>query len=387
MQNISARSNILFVTHPHHRFTQSFDWLYETLGETPKILYGNTDTISQWLPSLKKNQFKLIIIFQLEHLALYCSYFSPVLVFPMYDHTRLTPDTYLRLLKDVEWVSFSRTLHHRLSGLGLSSMYLQYACDSKLYPKATWKSGPKAYFWERVPDEFDQNAVKEILTNMGIRSLTVREVRDKGFSCNHKKLKVKKSLTWGDRRDYLKSLAKKNIFIAPRRFEGLGMTIIEAMAMGMCVIAEDAPTANEYILSGYNGILYRGGNEMIYPPKVMSGKQLAEMGLNARATITRIHEQWTHDSVKIGALVRKLLVSPCKKEKPPSRLLDATVSFHENQDAFWKTCETLSTESMIWRSKVIQTRCHSRQNLLGRCKWLLSNPRACLLDVLGKNKL
>ena len=45
------------------------------------------------------------------------------------------------------------------------------------------------------------------------------------------------------------------------------MAFLEAMAMGMCVVAENQPTANEYILSGQNGILYGGDQEKIYQPR------------------------------------------------------------------------------------------------------------------------
>ena len=384
MQNIKNRQNILFVTHPHHRYTQSFDWLYKAIEEVPDILYGDHPTLSQWLPLLEKDPYKLVIVFQLDHLALYCSYFSPVLVFPMFDHSRLTPDSYLRRLKSVEWVSFSRGLHHRLSGLGLSSRYIQYACDPKPYPQVGWNSGPRAYFWERVPDEFDRNAASKILASLGIDSLIVRELGDKGFSRTPQSHAGKKPEIWTDRSQYLQTIAKENIFVAPRRFEGLGMTMIEAMAMGMCVIAEDAPTANEYILSGHNGILYRGGQEMVYPLRATTGKQLAEMGDNARKSIAEIHQRWSRDSENIGSLVRKLLSTPWQRQKPPYGLLEATVRFEENRGAFWKACEALPAEGMIWRSQTIQTRFHSRHSLTGRVKWFFRSPRACLLDWLGK---
>jgi hypothetical protein len=61
----------------------------------------------------------------------------------------------------------------------------------------------------------------------------------------------------------------------------------EAMAMGMCVVAENQPTANEHILSGKNGILYAGGEERIYPPRRVESAELARMGRKARETIRR----------------------------------------------------------------------------------------------------
>jgi glycosyltransferase involved in cell wall biosynthesis len=53
--------------------------------------------------------------------------------------------------------------------------------------------------------------------------------------------------------------------MAPRRYEGIGMAFLEAMAMEMCVVAENQSTANEYILSGKNVILYGGDRIHFFP--------------------------------------------------------------------------------------------------------------------------
>ncbi|MGA2477762.1 MAG: glycosyltransferase, partial [Spirochaetia bacterium] len=44
--------------------------------------------------------------------------------------------------------------------------------------------------------------------------------------------------------------------ISPRIAEGIGMTFLEAMSKGICVIAANRPTMNEYIRTGQNGILF-----------------------------------------------------------------------------------------------------------------------------------
>ncbi len=47
-----------------------------------------------------------------------------------------------------------------------------------------------------------------------------------------------------------------NVYIAPRLFEGIGFSFLEAMSMGKAVIAADHPTMNEYIIHGVNGYLF-----------------------------------------------------------------------------------------------------------------------------------
>ena len=45
-----AMVRVDFLTHPHHRFTQSFDWLYQALGMEVRILYGDSSTLESYLP-------------------------------------------------------------------------------------------------------------------------------------------------------------------------------------------------------------------------------------------------------------------------------------------------------------------------------------------------
>lgn len=51
-------------------------------------------------------------------------------------------------------------------------------------------------------------------------------------------------------------IQKSALYFAPRKYEGIGMSFLEAMASGRCVIAPDYPTMNEYIKNGETGYLY-----------------------------------------------------------------------------------------------------------------------------------
>ena len=59
-----------------------------------------------------------------------------------------------------------------------------------------------------------------------------------------------------DHESYLEALSSANVFIAPRKKEGIGMTLLEAMALGQCPLVYDAPTMNEYITDNVNGLLF-----------------------------------------------------------------------------------------------------------------------------------
>ena len=62
---------------------------------------------------------------------------------------------------------------------------------------------------------------------------------------------------WYDtREEMIKDMEKSAVYIAPRLYEGIGMSFLEAMAHGRCVIAPDNPTMNEYITDKVTGYLY-----------------------------------------------------------------------------------------------------------------------------------
>ena len=54
---------------------------------------------------------------------------------------------------------------------------------------------------------------------------------------------------------FLKTLDKNDIFIAPRRIEGIGMGLVEALAQGKYVVGNNESTMNEYIKNKKIGLL------------------------------------------------------------------------------------------------------------------------------------
>jgi len=373
-----------FLTHPHHRLTQNFDWLHKALGVETKVIYGDPETLEKYLASLQVDPPRLLILFQLEFVAAWASCFCPVLAFPMHDFTRHTPDAYLASLRRVEWFCFCRNLHHRLSGLGLSSRYGQYAPDPADYPLVSWKQPPKAFFWERMPEEFDREAAASLLRTIGVDLLEVRTLDDACFSTSKKKSLGSRTGEWPRRENYLENLKRFNIFVAPRRHEGLGMTVLEAMAMGMCVLAEDLPTANEYILPGYNGLLYRGGESVVFPLSNVAPSSLEQFGKNARETVQEIHQEWKKESPAISRLVSKLLAGPREKVTPPPGLLEATANFPSRPEVLWRMASSSAPRKSIWRSQRIKQRTLKRKGLFGKAQWFLENPRAFLADCFKK---
>jgi hypothetical protein len=268
--------------------------------------------------------------------------------------------------------------------LGLSSRNLQYAPNPKDFPLVSWESGARAYFWERLPQELDERAVTALLKATGISKPTTRLLGDARFYSDNPLEKERAVRSWQSQGSYLETLAKHNVFVAPRRFEGIGMAFLEAMAMGMCVVAENQSTANEYILSGENGILYGGGRAHLFAPAPASLSELERMGKAARESIGQIHRNWVETRGEINRCVKSLLESPLIKRSPPASLLEATFDFSRRPEEFWALASSISPRAEIWRSEKIEKRARSRRGLLGHLRWFFQNPRSYLQARLDR---
>lgn len=374
---------MIFLTHPHHRYTQRFDWLWQGLGKPETVLYGDRATLEAFLPGLVNHPPRLLVLYQLEHLAPWCAQFCPVMLFPMLDCTRTTPDSFLRSLHPVELISFSRSLHQRLATLGLSSRYFQYAPDPAEFSPVAWDRGMRGYFWERTPEHLDQSAAEKIFRSLGMDQFEIRRLEDQGFSeTKSAETRHQAEKAWQNHEAYIQRIRTFQVYLAPRRFEGIGMTFLEAMAMGMCVVAENQPTADEYITSGVNGILYQGDDvQLLLPPRFVAA-DLERMGHAAREQIGRLHREWRENRPAIGAHAQQLMARAFqRKPSPLSGLLKATLEFSENPEPL-RALVSCRPE-LIYRSTRQQS---SWGTLWGRIRMFLQRPRQFLLRLLLRPK-
>jgi len=72
----------------------------------------------------------------------------------------------------------------------------------------------------------------------------------------------------GSRSDVPELLANAGIFILPSRWEGFGITIIEAMAIGIPVVASNIDGPKEIITDSQNGLLFESENEYELSEKI-----------------------------------------------------------------------------------------------------------------------
>lgn len=179
---------------------------------------------------------------------------------PMYDD--LPPPSYWDRLAErgVGVVSFCGALSALVRKSGLPLLEVRY------YPTpqpeaARFDRGLRVFFWQRVAFISPQ-VVLTWTKGWDVRGWHFHECAPPpGLG----KSEVRCTSWFDSRQAYQEALGACNVFVAPRSKEGIGMAFLEAMARGMLVLAWDAPTMNEYMQNGRNGLLTRGFQPLPIP--------------------------------------------------------------------------------------------------------------------------
>lgn len=102
--------------------------------------------------------------------------------------------------------------------------------------------------------------------------------------------------------DYLRLFASADAIIAPSRWEGLGLHLYEATALGIPVISNDNPPMNEVVIDGLNGILVPG----VPDGQARSGIPAYRPDVPAlTAAIERLRDPATRARLRAGAAERR----------------------------------------------------------------------------------
>ena len=178
---------------------------------------------------------------------------------PMYDNCPRDA-AFWRQYTGCKILCFSKALASLLDGFGLNVLTVQYYPPVPL-EEVEWEgAGLKVFFWPRK-EEVSWPQIRRLLTpeelagvhlhvtkNLSEVPIGVTEEEEKTFN-------ISTSTWFNSAKDYRNLLRRHQIFLAPRREEGIGLSFLEALSLGMAVVAPDNPTMNEYIRSGINGYL------------------------------------------------------------------------------------------------------------------------------------
>ena len=305
-ENIMQTKKAAFIDHSFHKKTLCTVFLKELLSTEYELTElwdeswkaGSNVSVEY----LNKENFHTIFFFQRIPPL---SYFKNlncrnIVWFPMYDQEEYRHySSYVPYLGlNMKIFSFSKKLYDKLKKVDMDCYYYKYHLKpaAQISPNDEAK---KVFFWMRTSD-ITWDIVKKLLGENYEGEIIIKTTSDPNCKID---LPSKEDIgryniqivnNWLDREEYYKLLSSCNIFIAPRQAEGIGMSFIEALSRGMCVIAPNNSTMNEYIIHGENGLLYDLKN-----PKELNLSNLAEMRKNTAKTAKEDQELWEKTKHKI----------------------------------------------------------------------------------------
>jgi glycosyltransferase involved in cell wall biosynthesis len=203
--------------------------------------------------------------------------------------------------RDLKIISFCKMLHDQFVSLGLESLYMQY------FPKPaefTPGQSDQVFFWQRLT-QINVNTVARLFTNASVK-IHVHKAVDPYHSFvspdseTENKFQVTYSEWFENKNQLLDLIKSKGVYVAPREREGIGMSFLEAMAMGKAVIACDNPTMNEYIENGKTGYLFDLKN-----PHSIDISNIREVQKNTYAYMKDGYGRWLAERGKIIDFLRK----------------------------------------------------------------------------------
>jgi hypothetical protein len=111
-----------------------------------------------------------------------------------------------------------------------------------------------------------------------------------------------------NRNIFLEYLAKTDVFVCPRRQDGIGLPLIEALSFGKFLLGNNDFTMKDYIRHGENGILYTPGSSIQLDPA------LIRYSLSFRQKYAvQGYENWKVDEGKVKNLYSQLQFTPFRR--------------------------------------------------------------------------
>jgi glycosyltransferase involved in cell wall biosynthesis len=265
----SNKLKLLWFDHSFHKRTMSTNFLKKILEKKFNVSVFWDD---YWrgggpLPISEINNYDYVFFFQtllpfykLKQIK------AKIIWVPMFDGDYLS-DRYWYCLSSIpiKILSFSEYLHKKCLEFKIESLPLKYYLPPAFSDDIP-QTGRHYFFWYRGSLRFSD--IKIFIDPQKVDSFVYRSAPDPYFKeesfskedIKRYKLQIIRDLKFDSQEKYLELLKKSNIYIAPRTIEGIGISFLEAMAIGMVIVAYNNGTMNEYITHNYNGYLFDSKN-------------------------------------------------------------------------------------------------------------------------------
>lgn len=261
----SRMKSLLFIGYSMHLKTLSAEPVLRVLEEQYEVTNCYIDLDEQEpyarLKQIRQKCYDVLVCWQVmppRQLLNQLFKFTHGVFFPMLDgcpSVRKTEKWWP--YRDFMIICFAKLLERRLHQAGFSARYIQY------FPKPSETlilgESDSVFFWYRR-EEINSSLVEHLFENTGVKRIHLHNSPDPWVSratnmCSQRYEYT--SSVWYDTKAQLNEvIAQSAYYVAPRVSEGIGMSFLEAMALGKCVVAPNRATMNEYIAHGRTGLLY-----------------------------------------------------------------------------------------------------------------------------------
>ena len=266
-----AKKKLAFVDHNYHKKTRSGDFLREILSGYFIIddywwSLGEETKLIKYLKNYENIFFfqTLIPLYDLLKLK-----GRNLMWAPMYDN--LSFDwKYWKKIKytNIKLLCFSKKIKLHADKLGCPNIGLKYFFRPKEIKFKNHQKALNIFFWYRKNlklDDwiclFDLNKINKIIyfdsPDPGTKSETIDKIILKKY-----KIELIKS-PFLPKNKYIEYVKNCDVFISPRKQEGIGISFLEAISMGKYIVANNDSTMNEYITDKKIGFLIKENEELI----------------------------------------------------------------------------------------------------------------------------
>jgi glycosyltransferase involved in cell wall biosynthesis len=304
--NEGNKLNLLWVDHSFHKKTMSTNFLKEILEKRFSVSIFWDDYWKGGKPLLVQeiNKYDYVFFFQtLLPFSKLKQIKAKIIWVPMFDGDPLS-DMYWYCLSSlpIKIISFSEYLHEKCLKYNIESLSLKYYL-SPAFSNDIPKTGRHYFFWYRGSLRFSD--IKALIDPQKVDSFIYRSAPDPYFKeevisnedIQKYKLQIIRDMKLDTQEKYLELLKKSNIYLAPRKIEGIGLSFLEAMAIGMVVVAYDNGTMNEYIKHDYNGYLFDSKDYQINFDNIMTVLN------NSKTMVQKGWEKWERDKTIINNFI------------------------------------------------------------------------------------
>ena len=289
---------IACLDHPYHRTTGSSSFLHDLLRRLgtvdryfPRTGAGDLPPES---PPFDPGAYDIVVIYQVHEAFRLVPEEHPNVVFvPMYDSHVLDGCFYWsRAFERGKVLCFSAALYEQVAQRTARAAWFQYFPDPEAFPAVEDYRSPRGFFWMRRAS-FGPGLIARVAAGVEFEEFHVHLAPDPGEglpaaeALGVRTRKLRTSEWFAGRDEYIECVRRANVYFAPRLVEGIGLGFLEAMAMGLCVVAPDTPTHNEYISPGVNGALYDPRR-----PEAVDLSRFSDLGRRARESVVRGRRRW-----------------------------------------------------------------------------------------------